>query len=111
MNSEDRRIKYTYRGRQMTVEQLADLADVNKQTMQRRLTKVGMSVEEAVTHPWNKPYRHKYRLNGEEMSVIDIAQRLFVSPCTLYRAVTVKGRTLQEEIDRRWEMLQNVLRP
>lgn len=91
---------YQLRGQRMTVEQLAEMADMSTEGMWYRLKVRGMSPEQAVSIP--KKCTSYFRLGSEYVLCRQIMERLHYHYSTFYRRARAHGTTVQEELDKEW---------
>lgn len=91
---------YQLHGRRVTIEQLADIADMSTEGMWYRLKVRGMSPETAIAVP--KKCTSYFHIGSEYLSCRQITERLHYHHSTFYRRARANGTTVQEELDKEW---------
>lgn len=99
-------VVYVLDGEPVTVAEMAEMADMSRVAMWRRLAVVGMTPEEAIEVP--KKCKARLKLNGRYVSCREVERKLYFTYATLYRRAQRHGTTVQEEIDNEWRRQHEV---
>lgn len=87
---------YTYDGKTMTLPEWSEHYGINIRTLNNRINKYGMSIEEALTKPIKK--KHYYTYNDETHSISEWAELYNLKTKTLECRLN-RGKTIEEALN------------
>ena len=87
---------YTYDGKTMTLPEWSEHYGINIRTLNNRINKYGMSIEEALTKPIKK--KHYYTYNGETHSIPEWASLYNLKTKTLECRLN-RGKSIEEALN------------
>lgn len=87
---------YTYKGKTMTLPEWSEYYGINIRTLNNRINKYGMSIEEALTKPIKK--KHYYTYNNETHSLPEWAKLYNLKTKTLEGRLN-RGKSIEEALN------------